>query len=127
MHENTTVSELLINKDVWDKLPPEFQAMVQAAATEAFVRHWASFQRLNADAIKKMVEQHGVQLLKTPEDILYAFLKTWDKLAAREAAKNPFFKKVLESQKSYASYVVPTKRFLFPEYTFAADYYWPKK
>ncbi len=127
MHENTTVGELLINKGVWDKLPPDLKAMVEAAATEAFVRHWASFQRLNSDAIKKMVEQHDVQLLETPQDILYEFLKTWDKLAAEEAAKNPFFKKVLESQRNYASYVVPTKRFLFPEYSFAADYYWPKK
>ena len=127
MHENTTVGELLINKDVWDKLPKEYQAMIEVAATEAFVRHWASFQRLNADAIKKMVEEHGVHILKTPDDILIEFLKTWDKLAAEEAAKNPFFKKVLESQKSYASYVVPTKRFLFPPYEFAANYYWPEK
>ena len=35
-------------------------------------------------------------------------------------------KKVLESQKSYASLVVPAKRFLFPPYSFAANYYWPE-
>jgi TRAP-type mannitol/chloroaromatic compound transport system substrate-binding protein len=127
MHESTTVGELLINKDVWESLPPEFKAMVEVAVTEAFLRHWASFQRMNADAIKKMVEQHDVKILKTPEDILYEFLKTWDKIAAEESAKNPFFKKVLASQKSYASYVVPTKRFLFPPYSFAANYYWPEK
>jgi TRAP-type mannitol/chloroaromatic compound transport system substrate-binding protein len=127
MHESTTVGELLINKDVWESLPRNLQSMIEAAATEAFVRHWASFQRLNANAIKKMVEQHDVKILKTPEDILYAFLKTWDKLAAEEAAKNPFFKKVLASQKDYASYVVPTKLFLFPPYSFAGEYYWPKK
>jgi len=40
-------------------------------------------------------------------DILVAFLKAWDQVAAEESAKNPFFKKVLESQKSYASLVVP--------------------
>ena len=47
-------------------------------------------------------------------------------MATEESAKNPFFKKVLESQKSYASLVVPAKRFLFPPYSFAANYYWPE-
>jgi len=37
-------------------------------------------------------------------DILVAFLKAWDQVAAEESAKNPL---VLESQKSYASLVVP--------------------
>lgn len=127
MHENTTVGELLINKKVWESLPKEFQVMIEVAAMDAFVRHWATMQRQNADAIKKMVEEHDVKILRTPEDILLEFLKTWDKIAAEEAAKNPFFKKVLESQKNYASYVVPTKRFLFPPYEFAANYYWPEK
>ena len=52
---------------------------------------------------------------------------TWDELAAEESAKNPFFKKVLDSQREYASVVVPAKRFLFPPYSFAANYYWPEK
>ena len=36
---------------------------------------------------------------------------TCDKIAAEESVKNPFFKKVLDSQPSYASIVVPAKRF----------------
>jgi hypothetical protein len=48
-------------------------------------------------------------------------------MAAREAEKDPFFKKVYESQRAYASVVVPAKRFMFPPYDFAANYYWPEK
>jgi TRAP-type mannitol/chloroaromatic compound transport system substrate-binding protein len=80
-----------------------------------------------AEAMKEMREKHGVQILRTPPDILLAFLKAWDQVAAEESAKNPFFKKVLESQKAYASLVVPAKRFLFPPYSFAANYYWPEE
>jgi hypothetical protein len=47
--------------------------------------------------------------------------------AQEEAAKNPFFKKVYESQREYASKVVPAKRFMFPPYSFAANYYWPEE
>ncbi|NDA73232.1 MAG: hypothetical protein EBX69_07335, partial [Betaproteobacteria bacterium] len=43
---------------------------------------------------------------------------------AEESAKNEFFKKVSDSQKEYASKVVPAKRAMFPPYSFAANYYW---
>jgi TRAP-type mannitol/chloroaromatic compound transport system substrate-binding protein len=51
----------------------------------------------------------------------------WDEFAAAESAKNPFFKKVYESQRAYAAKVVPAKRFMFPPYSLQADHYWPAK
>jgi TRAP-type mannitol/chloroaromatic compound transport system substrate-binding protein len=127
MHENVTIGELLINGDVWKGLAPDHQEIIKSAAMETFVRWWARWQRQNADAIKELQEKHKVQILRTPDDILYAFLKAWDKIAAQEAEKDPFFKKVLESQRQYASIVVPAKRFMFPTYDFAANHYWPVK
>jgi TRAP-type mannitol/chloroaromatic compound transport system substrate-binding protein len=126
MHENVTIGEVLINTDVWKGLKPEHQEMMKSIASETFVIWWAKWQRQNADAIKELQEKHGVRILRTPPDILVAFLKEWDKLAAEEGAKNPFFKKVHDSQRAYASVVVPAKRFMFPPYSFAANYYWPE-
>jgi TRAP-type mannitol/chloroaromatic compound transport system substrate-binding protein len=74
-----------------------------------------------------MRTKHGTQILRTPPDILIAFLKTWDVMAKEESAKSPFFKKVLDSQRAYASKVVPAKRFMNPPYSFAANYYWPEQ
>jgi len=34
---------------------------------------------------------------------------------------------VHESQRAYASVVVPAKRFMFPPYSFVANYYFPEK
>ena len=127
MHENVTIGELLINGDVWKSLTPPQQTMLQVAANDTFLIWWAKWQRQNADALKELQEKHGVRILRTPGDILVAFLKEWDKLAGEESAKNPFFKKVHESQRSYASLVVPAKRFMFPPYSFAANYYFPEK
>jgi TRAP-type mannitol/chloroaromatic compound transport system substrate-binding protein len=127
MHENTTVGELLINGDVWKSLAPDLQEIIKSAANETFILWWAKWQRQNADALKELQEKHKVQILRTPEDILLEFLKTWDRLAKEEADRNPFFKKVWDSQRQYASMVVPAKRFMFPPYNFAADYYWPQK
>lgn len=127
MHEPSVVGELIINAGVWKGLSPQHQEAVRSATTEAFLRWWVKWQRQNADALKEMQEKHGVQVLRTPPDILIAFLKTWDEMAKEESAKNPFFKKVLDSQRAYASVVVPAKRFMFPPYSFAANYYFPEQ
>ena len=127
MHENTTVGELIINADIWKALAPDLQEIIKSAANEAFIIWWAKWQRQNADALKELQEKHKVQILRTPDEILIEFLKTWDKLAQEEADRNPFFKKVWESQRQYASLVVPAKRFMFAPYNFTADYYWPQK
>jgi len=127
MHENVTIGELLINGDVWKSLSPQHQEIIKSAANETFLVWWAKWQKQNADAIKELQEKYGVQILRTPPDILIEFLKTWDIIAKEESAKNPFFKKVLESQRAYAAVVVPAKRFYFPPYSFAANYYFPEK
>ena len=126
MHENVTIGEIVINMDVWKGLSQQHQEMVKSAANETFLVWWAKWQKQNADAIKELQEKHGVRILRTPPDILLGFLKEWDKLAAEESAKNPFFKRVHDSQRAYAAVVVPAKRFYFPPYSFAANYYWPE-
>ena len=126
MHENVTIGEVVFNQDVWNGLSQQHKEMIQSAANESFLIWWAKWQKQNAEALKELQEKHGVRILRTPPDILVEFLKTWDIIAAEESKKSPFFKKTLESQRQYASLVVPAKRFYFPPYSFAANYYWPE-
>jgi TRAP-type mannitol/chloroaromatic compound transport system substrate-binding protein len=126
MHEPSVVGELIINSEVWASLPPQNQEAIRSATSETFLRWWVKWQKQNADAIEEMRTKHGTQILRTPPDVLIAFLKAWDEIAKEESAKNPFFKKVLDSQRAYASKVVPAKRFMFPPYSFAANYYFPE-
>jgi TRAP-type mannitol/chloroaromatic compound transport system substrate-binding protein len=91
------------------------------------VRWGVRWQKQNADAIDEMRTKHGTQILRTPPAILIEFMKTWDRMAAEESAKDPFFKKVLDSQRAYAAKVVPAKRFMYPPYSFAANHYFPEE
>ena len=127
MHEPSVVGEVIINADVWKSLPAQQQEAIRSAVTETYVRWWIRWQKQNAEALEEMRTKYGTQILRTPPDILTAFLKAWDQMAAEESAKNPVFKKVLESQRAYASKVVPAKRFTYPPYSFAANYYWPQE
>jgi TRAP-type mannitol/chloroaromatic compound transport system substrate-binding protein len=126
MHEPSVIGELIINSEVWASLPPQNQEAIRSATTETFLRWWVKWQKQNADALDEMRTKHGTQILRTPPDILIAFLKAWDEIAKEESAKNPFFKKVLDSQHAYAAKVVPAKRFMNPPYSFAANYYFPE-
>ena len=126
MHESNSMLELIMNGDVWKGLSAQQQEAVRAATFDTFVRWGIRWQKQNADAIDEMRTKHGTQILRTPPEILVEFMKTWDRMAAEESAKDPFFKKVLDSQRAYAAKVVPAKRFMFPPYSFAANYYFPE-
>ncbi|MGD9884128.1 MAG: hypothetical protein AB7U95_28870, partial [Reyranella sp.] len=94
---------------------------------ETLFWHWAKWQRMNAEAVEEFKTKHGVNVMYTPPEILKEFLAAWDRVAAKEAAKNPIFKEVYESQKKWASVTVPMKKVYFPPYAIAADHYWPDK
>jgi TRAP-type mannitol/chloroaromatic compound transport system substrate-binding protein len=125
MHEPATVLELLINGDVWKKLSPDLQQIIQAASWEATFRSQTIMNKRNAEALIELREKHGVKIERTPEDILKKTLEAWDQIAKEEEAKNPFFKKVYDSQRAYASKVVPARRHVYAPYEIGANYYWP--
>jgi TRAP-type mannitol/chloroaromatic compound transport system substrate-binding protein len=126
MHENNSIGEVVLNLDVWKSFTPHQQESFNSAVKDTFITWITRWQKQNADAIEEMVTKHGVQILRTPPDILVASLKSWDQVAAEHSARHPTFKKVYESQRAYAAKVVPAKRYMFPPYSFAANYYWPE-
>jgi TRAP-type mannitol/chloroaromatic compound transport system substrate-binding protein len=99
LHESSAVGELIMNTDVWKGLAPQHQEAIRSATTETFLRWWVRWQKQNADAIDEMRTKYGTQILRTPPDILVAFLKAWDEIAREESARNPFFKRMLDSQR----------------------------
>ncbi len=127
MHENNSIGELGFNLDVWKSFTPQQQEAANSAVKDTFITWITRWQKQNADAMEEMVQKHGSRILRTPPDILLATLKAWDEVAKENSDKSPTFKKVYESQREYAAKVVPAKRYMFPPYSFAANYYWPQE
>jgi TRAP-type mannitol/chloroaromatic compound transport system substrate-binding protein len=120
------IQEFLINKTKWDALPKDLQAIVRhALLAEIMVKNNASVD-LESKAAKELAEKHGVKIMKTPDEILKAQLAATDKLFEDESKKNPFFAKVLASQREFASRVVPHAARIRPPLESAADHYWKK-
>ena len=103
MHENNSVGEFGFNLDVWKGFTPQQQEAVNSAVKETFITWITKWQYQNAEAIEEMIKKHGVQIRRTPPDILLATLKAWDEVAAENSAKSATFKKVYESQRAYAA------------------------
>jgi TRAP-type mannitol/chloroaromatic compound transport system substrate-binding protein len=126
LHEPATNLELIFNKDVWNKLPPDLQEIVKAAVFETWLRWKLKYEWENAKALRDLQTRHGVTVHRTPDEVMLKQLEVWDRIAQREAAKDPFFKKVWESQREFASLMVPQKWMRHPPYDLAASYYWKR-
>jgi TRAP-type mannitol/chloroaromatic compound transport system substrate-binding protein len=126
MHEPVTGGQVVINKNVWAKLTPDLQEVMKVASVYATQMRNFAFNRETAEACQELIKG-GTQMHRTPDEILKNFLDEWEKIQAEYAAKDPFYKKVIESQKKYAELIVPFKMSWFPPYDFAGKYYWKDK
>jgi TRAP-type mannitol/chloroaromatic compound transport system substrate-binding protein len=126
MHEPVTGGQLMINGNTWKKLSPDLQEIIKVASMYATVQRNFQLNRETANACQELIKA-GVTLHRTPDDILLNFLTEWEKIQSEYAAKDPFYKKVIDSQKKYAELIVPFKMSWFPPYDFAGKFYWKDK
>ena len=101
-HEPATDLQFLINKKAYDALPPEYKAVLktamEAAATNMYFENFA----MSADAWATMkTEFPNIKVMTFPEPVLQAMKKATDEVLGEYAAKDPFFKEVLDSQQSF--------------------------
>jgi TRAP-type mannitol/chloroaromatic compound transport system substrate-binding protein len=122
-HEMAGACDLLINRTTFSKLPADLQEIIKSLTLETAFRTLMEFNRKDAEGLRDLKEKHKVNLVRTPEDVLIEHFKAWDKIAQEEAAKDPFFKKVLDSQREYAALVVPARRFM-SSYEITGKYYY---
>ena len=99
-HETATVSELLINKAAWDKLPKDLQAIVENACAACNVISEGWCQRTNAEAMDDLVKKEGVIARPLPDDVVKALREATNKVLA-EGIKDPLTKKVHDSYMAY--------------------------
>ncbi|MDR6954084.1 TRAP-type mannitol/chloroaromatic compound transport system substrate-binding protein [Ancylobacter sp. 3268] len=87
---------VVVNKAKWDGLPKAYQAIFEAATAYANADMLAKYDAFNPAALRRLVAQ-GAQLRPFPPEFLDASYKATNELYAEISAKNPTFKKVLES------------------------------
>jgi len=125
-HQPVEFLELLINKQKYDSLPKDIQAIMKyAAMAQSADFTWKFYDRNSADMIE-MEQQRGVKFPVTPKTVLQAQLKAWDAIVERESSQNPFFAKVIKSQREWAARTVPWRQRIMVENNTAFEHYFKK-
>jgi TRAP-type mannitol/chloroaromatic compound transport system substrate-binding protein len=109
LHQAIDIADIVINGRKWRELPPDLQAIVQTAITTSIFEALLYFVDENAKALQE-IKKKGVTMFDAPPDYAPAFIKSAKKVLAGYEAKDPFFKRVLESQRKFAAVVVPYTR-----------------
>jgi len=107
LHQSTDIGEVLYNKDFYDKLSPDLQAILKTAALASMAETYTFNVYRNAQAIAELRDKHGVKVEDTPKDFFPEFVRATNVVLDRYAEKDAFFKEVLDSQRSFAKTVVP--------------------
>lgn len=107
LHQQTDVGQIIFNGDFWKSLPPNLKEIIRVDTLANVAQTYDADIYDNAKALQEMQQKDGVHVETTPSDYYKAFLAASNKVTAEYAAKNPFFKKVLESQIEFAKLVNP--------------------
>ena len=124
-HQPVEFLELLFNKKVRRaaQRPPGHVKYANMAESADFT--WKMMDR-NSKDLEEMKSKQKVQVVKTPKAVLEAQLNAWDAVVAEKSKDNPFFVKVLESQKQWAARVVPLRQEIMVENETAYQHYFKK-
>lgn len=104
-HEPGPTLEAIVNKTAWESLPPDLQAMVRAAARTVNDDMLAEFTARNASALKTLVEEHGVQVRRLPDDVIARLREVSAEVLAETGKSDPLTTRVYESYTTFAKSV----------------------
>ena len=92
-HQQSTVYELLINKNVWNKMDKAQQGLIEMACMDANAYAIAEGEALQFQAMKRLKEK-GVIIKKWSPEMLKSFENAWKEVVSELEQKDAFFKKV---------------------------------
>jgi TRAP-type mannitol/chloroaromatic compound transport system substrate-binding protein len=104
-HQQCEALEIIFNKAKHDALPQELKAILRYAGFAATADNFAWAHDRYANDLEA-IQKKGVKVIKTPDAVMNSQLAAWDHVLA-EQTKEPFFKKVVDSQKAWAKRTVP--------------------
>jgi len=99
--EPGTTLETLINRQAFESLTPELQEIVKAACLQANADMLAEFTAKNSEALKVLVDRHGVILKRLPDEVLDRLREISEDLVAEQGQGDALSKKIFESYKDY--------------------------
>jgi TRAP-type mannitol/chloroaromatic compound transport system substrate-binding protein len=106
-HEPASAVEAIINAKKFATLPADLQAIVVNACKAANIDMLSEFEAKNGQALKNLVEEHGVDLRPFPAEVLAELKRASLEVIEKQAAENEMSGTVWASMKSYMEQIRP--------------------
>jgi len=120
-HQATEYFEIMFKRSKFLALPKEHQAILQYAAEAASsANEWKGFDYYSKD-LQELMTKDKVNVIRTPKDVFDAQIKAFDGLI-EALGKDPFMKKVMDSQKAWVKRVVYYNMFNAADYRVAYEH-----
>jgi TRAP-type mannitol/chloroaromatic compound transport system substrate-binding protein len=103
-HQPAEMFEIVFNRSWLEALPDELQAILDYGAEAASTSNLSTALDAYPRDLQALVEEHAVELHRTPDSILRRQLEAWDAVVA-ELEQDPFSAKVIASQKAWCERV----------------------
>jgi TRAP-type mannitol/chloroaromatic compound transport system substrate-binding protein len=120
-HQSQEMFEIPMNTKRLNSLSPAHQAILKNAAYAANTDNYFKALVRYSDSLAMLMNEHKVNIYQTSDEILAEQLKGWDKVIGEFSAKDPFFKKIVDSQKAYAKKVMKYLLMNQPNYKLAYE------
>ena len=104
-HQAMEFFEIIFNRKKHDEIPKDLQAILRYGVEAASASNWWTAMDNYSKDLEELQTVHKVNVIRTPKSIFEAQLKAWDAVNKRLSDEDPFFKKVVESQRSWAKRV----------------------
>jgi len=118
-HQSQECFEVTFNKKTFDRLSSEQQAILRyASEAENSNFYWHNTLRY-ADDLIVLKDVGKVNVYRTPDSVMQDQLNAWDVIVDQISAEDPFFAKVIKSQKAYAKKVMNYLLLNAPDYGLA--------
>jgi TRAP-type mannitol/chloroaromatic compound transport system substrate-binding protein len=95
--------ECIVNRNAWDSLPDDLQAVVQVACQAANSDVTAEFMARNAQSLERLDADDNVEVLPFPQPVLAELKRLTLEVVEGLAARDPAAAKVWESYRAYMS------------------------
>ncbi|SNX71125.1 TRAP-type mannitol/chloroaromatic compound transport system substrate-binding protein [Cereibacter ovatus] len=125
-HQASESFEFTFNRDFYEDLAPDLQAILKYAVEAASTANTAHALRQYSADLAGLAAEDGVTVRRTPKEILQGQLAAWDALIAQLEA-DPFSKKVLDSQRAWVEQVSYYELMNEADLRLAYDHYFPGK
>ena len=102
IHQPTGSLEVLINKDAWNELPDDLKPVVEMAIDRSRYANTLFMEARNIEAVETL-KGKGVEYVQLDPETVSTMVKWSEEYLDELSQSDPFFAKVLASQKAFAA------------------------